>query len=180
MPVEKEIEVKILGINVPEIIEKIEQLGGKKVFEGNLHTMYFDFPQETTSLKNHHRSLRIRNTGDSIKMTLKEFQDDNTIAAEALEHTVSIDDLPMMQAILEKLGLEVVKVRPKHRISYRIPNTDIAFDIDTLPGIPTYMEVEVPDEYVLEKIVMALGYTMEDTKTLTQTEVEDYYNKPRT
>lgn len=41
----KEIEVKILEINVEETIKKIEQAGGLKTYEGKVITTYYDSPK---------------------------------------------------------------------------------------------------------------------------------------
>ena len=60
----------------------------------------------------------------------------------------------------------------KKRISYVLNNHEI--DIDTWPGIPTYMEIEGESEEDINGILNLLGYSMKDTISCT---VDEVYKK---
>ena len=50
-------------------------------------------------------------------------------------------------------------------------------DIDTWPGIPTYVEVEGKSEEDLENILSKLGYSMKDTVSCTADDIYRKYGK---
>lgn len=41
-------EIKILEISTQEVIETLVSLGAKKTFEGIVHDVYYDFPDDDT------------------------------------------------------------------------------------------------------------------------------------
>ena len=81
-------------------------------------------------------------------------------------------EVPSMQEtnqLLEALGYAYRSYQEKKRTTYLLEGHEI--DIDTWPGIPTYMELEGTDEEDLSKILALLGYTMADTISCTSDQV---------
>lgn len=75
------------------------------------------------------------------------------------------------------MGFQELSGVEKTRTSYVLGAVHV--DIDTLPGIPTFLEVEAPDQSTLESIVVLLGFTMRDAKPWTGKEVRDHYNRQK-
>src|SRR3989344_4811725 len=66
----QEIEVKILEVDKIRIIQKLEQLGAVKNFDGEINAFYFDFPDQRLTADN--KLLRVRTKGEeSIELTFK-------------------------------------------------------------------------------------------------------------
>ena len=85
----KEIEVKILEIDVEEIEKKLKKMEAEKVFEGEVVSIYFDFPDKL--LEREGKILRLRQKGDKVILTYKELisKDEAKIMDE---YELTIDD----------------------------------------------------------------------------------------
>ena len=169
----QEHEVKVLDVNVADTIRKLEAIGAKKVFEGELSAYYFDFSDKRLSEKD--KSLRLRKKGSLIEITYKESLGKTRMKAMD-EHECHADDFETMRRIFNGIGLEEYKRTTKHRISYQFG--DLKFELDTYPGIPTFLEFEAPSESRLEHAVRLMGYDMDrDTKPWSGKRVLEHYGK---
>ena len=65
----KEIEIKILDINPEKIRKKLLELGAEKVFDGEVHVISFDLPDERLNKAGQH--LRVRKVGKQVELCLK-------------------------------------------------------------------------------------------------------------
>jgi len=168
----QEIEVKILDINTQEITKKLLSYGAKKMFEGDMNITFFDF--EDHRLKKEEKILRLRNEGtDHVLCTKGKIKKGKTKSAEETE--TKVEDPEATIQLLESIGLQKQKQIKKHRIHFKLDN--IHFEIDTLEGIPTFLEIEAPDEKSIEYWVQKLGFTMEMAKPWTGGDVMKYYAK---
>jgi len=168
----KEIEVKILEINVEEIEEKLREIGAKKVFEGELVSIYFDF--ESRSLEREGKVLRLRQKGDTVILTYKELisQDEAKIMDE---YELAVDELEPMKRIFEGIGLFPLYEFNKHRTTYKL--SQINFEIDKYPDIPAFLEIETSDLNTLNGIISEFGFSSEEVKSYSIKDVLEYYNK---
>jgi len=166
-----EVEVKILEVNKEEIVKKILDMGGEKIFEGNIVGIFFD---KENKLKNSGRLLRLRKEGGKIELTYKEkISKDQTKIFEETE--VEVDDFEKTKKIFESLGFKPGKKYPKHRESYKIENTRIEFD--TFPEVPTFLEIESEDEKSVLEMAEKLGFKKEQLKSWTGKQVLEHYNQ---
>ena len=168
----QEVEVKILGINKSELISKLVQLGAKKVFEGEMEICYFDF--EDASLRKAGKIVRLRTKGERAELTLKEKVSKEKMKVNN-EFETLVDSFDAAKKILEKIGLKEGGQMKKHRISYSLE--DAHFELDTLPKIPTYLEIEAHSLERVEFFVKKLGFSMSEAKPWTQQEVMKHYSK---
>ncbi len=245
-----ELEVKVLCINETEIINKIENLGGKFVEKSNQYLYTYDLPtiygrfidiltqlnnpesemkkevsisklkllffeidnllteenkaelesiikiNNLTSLlekdnlieilnekeiinfleKFHNNSkkwIRLRKTNKKTTLTVKHILADNdTSLQQMMETEIEVPSIKEANDFLQALGYSHKSYQEKRRISYVLDNHEI--DIDTWPGIPTYMEIEGESEEDLNKILNLLGYSIKDTVSCT---VDEIYKK---
>lgn len=169
----KEIEVKILEIDLEYITKKLDKLGAVKMFEGNITASYFDFPGQTLTLKN--TFLRLRNKKGLYELTFKyKLGKEEAKIMEEYEINFTNNEAAMRE-ILRGLGLIEVKQTQKHRISYAL--NGVHFELDSMPGIPTFLEIETTSLDKIKEIVLKLGYSMSDTKPWSGREVQEYYFK---
>lgn len=158
----KELEVKILNIDLEEMGKKLKKLGATLIDKEFQTNTLID--SEEKFIENKLDSyLRIRETrsiiDDSIKFTLtmKENIDREKIR-ENLETNIDISNREAMIYLLDKLGYGVREVGYKERTSYLLEG--VRFDLDkwdkaTYPD--PYMEIELNDENELEEIVKLLN-----------------------
>ena len=165
----KEIELKVLNINLEELTEKLLKLGAKKISEGLVKEKYFDF--EDKSIFNNNAAFRLREINNRIELTykLKNIRKNFKISEET---EVIVSDFSIMTEILEKLGLKCIKDREKKRVSFLL--NGIKAEIDQYPKIPPYLELE-GTEVGIQKVLDLLGYELTNTNTMTSTEVLKSY-----
>jgi adenylate cyclase class 2 len=155
----KEIEVKILEIDVADIKKKLEGLGAKIIFDGTLKNIYFD--TEDNSLENNGCVMRLRFDGEKAILTHKDKITHGTVKV-ADETELTVEDFDNMHKILERIGFKEKFTYSKKRISYGLEG--VHFELDSIEGIPTFLEIESEDEEVIKKYVELLGFKQSDAK----------------
>ncbi len=171
----KEIEVKILEIDVEETVRKIEQLGGVKTYDGEVITTYYDSQNKLqNNLDYQGRVLRLRRKDDRTEITYKEKLSDGQFKSMN-EFETTIGDFKTMDTILWGIGFKPYRELTKRRISYSIG--DVHFDIDTYNEFPTFLEIEAKTGNLVEEWVLKLGYTMNEAKPWTTRDVFKHYGK---
>lgn len=167
----KEIEVKILEIDVAETIRKIQEFGGVKTYEGEVITTYYD---SRNRLDRQGRVLRLRRKDDRIEVTFKE-KISQTGFKSMNEFETTVGDYKTMDTILKGIGFEPCRELTKRRTSYSIG--DVHFDIDTYNEFPTFLEIEAKTGDLVKEWVLKLGYTMNDARPWTTKDVFKHYGK---
>jgi len=169
----KEVEIKILEIDKKEIIDKLKKAGAKKIFEGDVENIFYDF--ENKRLFSQGKKLRLRKLGDRFQLTFKG-KKEKGVAKIRDEYEVYFDDDTPIKKILEELGLrEINRYCVKHRISFVIE--DVRFEIDDFKKIPAYLEIEGPSVKKIKKYVKKLGFSMDDIKSYSSRDVFNHYGK---
>lgn len=151
---QREIEVKVLGIVPKEIEEKLISLGAEKI-NREMQKNYTFVPQTGDFEKGY---LRIRESivddkKAPIELTFKEVKNDEEVRINN-EFTVHIDSVSMMTSILEKMGVKLKYKGEKERISYRYKGQRFDIDIwdkDTYPY--PYMEIEFTNQSKIDEIL---------------------------
>jgi predicted adenylyl cyclase CyaB len=134
----KEIEVKIRNIDKKKIIEKVLNLGAKKVFSGRIIDYRFDTVQRDLSQKG--KALRIRKKGKNIYLNLKGKKKTYENVINRREIGVRISNFKVMQRILNELGLIKIFELDKIRTEFKLEN--MKFDIDEYVGLDPILEIE--------------------------------------
>lgn len=147
-----------------KVKDKLQELGAEKKFEGEVKSIYYILDDK--------RLLRLRKKNKDNVITFKKLVDsEKTKSAE--EYETRVEDFETCRKIFSELGYSE-KVDEKHRISYSLDNVSI--EIDSLPGIPPFLEIEAETYKELEKIVEQLEFKMEETKPWSGKDVSEYYN----
>lgn len=167
----EEIEVKVIEINKEETIKKLIELGAKKVFEGDLYAVSYDF--EDDRLAKDHAFIRLRKKGDKAFLTYKKkINQDYAKSMKELETEVS--DFDEMQNILLATGLKAAKdLGSKKRTTFQLGK--VLFEIDEYEKVPTYMEIEAPSLDLIHEFVEKLGIDKSKVKNWTGKELMEHY-----
>ncbi len=167
---QNEIEIKILEINKKEITNRLKKIGAKKILDARLKVYFFDFPDKRLTLK--HSAIRVRQEGEKVKINIKKNIVQKKVK-QADEYETEVQDFDTMAKILKLIGLEVISEQEKDRISYTWKG--IAFDIDTYPGIPTFIEIEANSVGKLRQGLKAIGKTLNESNTMTGKQLLSHY-----
>lgn len=161
-----EFEVKILEIDVDEIISKLNWLGAKKNGEKLQKRFVYDFtPKKNNSW------VRLRTDGQNTTLTIKEIENDKIGGTKEIE--ISVDDFEKTNLFLEKLGYFHKGYQENKRISYILNNVEI--EIDFWPQIPPYLEIEGKSVEDVERIIKLLGFELSQTTSINTIKVYKKY-----
>jgi len=169
----REVEVTILEINVEATRKKLLDLGAKKVFDGDMSYFAFDFPDNRLNKKG--ELLRIRKVGNKTEITHKSKKENVEGFKIKKEIETQVKDFEVICEIFEKCGMKIIHQGQKKRESYKLGSTN--FEIDFVPGIPAFLEIETQDEKEIQKAVTMLDFNMKQTTAMTGKEIEEYYKK---
>jgi predicted adenylyl cyclase CyaB len=170
----KEIEIKILDIDYASIVKNLISLGAKKIFDGQVQTIFFDFPDHR--IKKAKDLLRLRRVGNSSFITLKKYVPDKT-AKVRKEYEIEISDFSVAEEILKGLGCFPELSVKKHRESYQLNQVHFELDkhLDEYNYIPWFLEIETKDKETLSAYIHKLGFTKDQCKSWSFFEVADHY-----
>ncbi len=176
---EREIEVKLLGIDGRELEKKIKDLGG--VFLGqedqeniNIWSSKNYWPQDQGYL----RLRTIKKEGATEREFTFKKQVSNQGVRDNYEYTTHIDEPEALIEILKCVGFDCFDKGLKQRRSYSYK--DCRFDFDqwderTYPK--PYVEIEAPSQEVLYQVIHALEIPEESVSTLSIAELKKLWKK---
>lgn len=154
----KEVEVKIRNIDKKDILDKIEKLGGKKIFSGKVIDYRFDTPDRDLSRQG--KALRIRQKGKYIYLNLKGKKKSVENITGRDEIGVKLSNFKTMHRILNELGYIKIFELNKFRTEYRL--NDITFDLDEYVGLDPILEIESDSYEKVENFINKLEIEPED------------------
>ena len=151
-------EIKILEIDHEEVVKTLEGMWAEKTFEGFIHDIYYDFPDDDThKMEANGRMFRLRRKGEdhiyTIKNKRKKIKKKEGVVAKD-EHETPISNIESFSKVLEKYGMTKTREKKKYRISYQLKGME--FDIDFYEGIPEFLEIEGPDGDTIQEWVKKL------------------------
>lgn len=166
----RELEVKILNIDMEKMEKKIIELNGELIGkEVQVNTLIDTLDKKLE--KTHNAYMRIREVKDlinntrKIKFTLKKSISNNEIR-DNLETTTEISDKQALIKILNTMGYFVYQEGIKERRSYRLENSRIDLDTWDKKTYPfPYMEIEVKNKLDLNRVIELLDIPEENIST---------------
>lgn len=171
-----ELEVKVLEVDVPSVIARLEKMGAKKVFDDDVYALKYDSKFRPITKD---EVLRLRKIGKEVEFTYKKKIAGDGIKAND-ETEVFVDSFDNMNKILEVLGFTVKQRVDKRRVTYKLGKEKCEFDTIIFPiQCPTYLELEAGTPERLQEMIGQLGYTMKDTVDWSEAKVVEYYSKFR-
>jgi predicted adenylyl cyclase CyaB len=174
----REAEIKILGIERAEIETKLLSLGAKKVFDGEIHALYYD--DAAGSVGRRKGTLRLRKEGKKAVLTYKSHVGDRAVKIRE-ETEVRVSGFDETKSILESLGFSVWLEMEKHRTSYTLQGA--RFEFDKYSGaygyIPEFLEIEGPDAKTVHDLALLLGFARKDCKPWDAVRLAEYYARRR-
>jgi len=170
----KELELKFLEIDKDVLIQKLESVGARLTVDDVLKTIYFDYPDHR--IRDSREVFRIRTFGDKVELGRKinpRFEDECKVFDEI---EVYVSDFDEAVELVESLGFIRGLHFEKHRTEYVLPDGS-KFEIDTFPGVPTFLEVEAIDWNRIQELIEEFGLEdYEQTNLIGQELLKQKYN----
>lgn len=168
----REIEAKVLEINRKEIEKKLKNVGAKKHGTIKMKAAYFDFP--AGSLKKQGKVVRLRLEGKDAVFCLKCRKAKSKLKnMEELE--TKVENFNETKKMLLGLGLLQEREFSKTRTSYKLGKASI--ELDKMPGIPLFLEIEAPSEKLVIQTAKKLGFTQQQLLPWNVFDVLRHYKK---
>ena len=146
----KEIEAKFLEINIKDIRKKIKDAGGKRIHPMMIYERYVFL----LSAKTKKGYARVRKENKSVTMTIKTYDEKSKYANES---EIEINStLEQGRDFLLAAGFNLKAYQQTMREKWIMDGCS-EIVIDSIPGIPTYVEIECPSEANVKKAAKLLG-----------------------
>ena len=160
-----EYEIRVLEIDVPLMIKKLEELGATKVGEWSQRRFVYD-----TKPKHDSKWFRLRTNGEVTTLTYKNVEKNAIDGTKELE--IEVSDFDKTNELLELMGYVNRGYQENKRIRYMLNGVEI--DIDSWPMIPTYMEIEGSSKEEVENTLKLLSV---DEDKITTLNCDDIYRQ---
>ena len=158
-----EYEVRVLEINVDELVKKLEKLGAKKVGDWKQRRYAYDLGEYSKN-----RWIRLRTNGEETTITYKEILNGEIDGTHEIEF--KINDFDTANEFFQKIGFTNGRYQENHRIRYVL--NDVELDIDTWHMIPTYLEIEGKNKKDVYDMIKLLEL---ENEKITTSDVAEVY-----
>lgn len=135
-----EIEIQLAFKDKEELKKKLESLGAKLTRQEIIEDNYFS--QESKSLKDAKRFLRIRKKGDFSEITYKGEVESTGDIEKRIELNCEIKDSNAMNQILDNLNFNNIRKNKSTRDYYEFEDLEIVIVDIIQPVILQHMEIE--------------------------------------
>ena len=149
----REIEVRFLDIDKNALIKKLRSEDAQDLGEDLLKEIIF-YDKDLDWQRKVKKFVRLRKTKGKVFMTFKHQEQDNAIGVKEIEFEV--EDFNKAKDFLEAIGLVAFREQEKKRHTFTLDG--VIIDIDTWPSVPTYVELEGPDEESLKTVARRLEF----------------------
>jgi adenylate cyclase, class 2 len=153
-----EIEAKFLNVDFDEIRTKLTDLGAS--LEQPMRLMrraIVDLPNPSPGS---FAFLRVRDEGDKVTMTYKQFDDENLAVTGAQEIEVIVSDFEKTVQLLEHSGLKYKSYQETKRETWCLDDVEIV--LDEWPWLNPYIEIEGISEQHIKETARQLGFEWKD------------------
>ncbi|WP_194191141.1 class IV adenylate cyclase [Clostridium chrysemydis] len=177
----KELETRVIDIDVDDIRNKLKNLGAKLVkSEDQINDLYDFSDMRLRKVKGYARIRTVfdkLNNKEVIYLTTKKMLSQGTFKEMEEYETIALDKA-MAEGIYKSLGLNLTESIKKYRESYRLNHSLIEIDINDKAFCPfPYIEIETSSVENLEETLKLLGYTLKDTTSKTIYELIAQYKE---
>lgn len=170
----EEIEVKFLEIDHEELEAKLMSLGAQKTGEYFYKVKAYDYPDKRLGKEN--AWVRLRGDGTHVTLCYKQrlgLSDNRLKDSGMKEVEVTVDDFEKTDQILASIGLVEKFVEDKRRTRYIFDGVEI--DLDEVPLLPPYLELEGGSWEALEKVSDLLGLDWEKHSRCSTMQMYEHY-----
>lgn len=150
-----EFEVKFVNVNHDNMRIKLNNVGAKLTQPMRLMRRAII---ENELLKSRDAFLRVRDEGDKITLTYKQFS--NLSIDGAKEHEIVVSDFQETVDLLAAAGLPHRSIQESKRETWTFDGAEIV--LDEWPWLNPYIEIEAESEEAVKKASNALGFSWDE------------------
>ncbi|WP_250001533.1 class IV adenylate cyclase [Actinoplanes sp. M2I2] len=149
---EIEFEARFLAVDTDAVRDRVAAQGGVCVMD---RTLMRRIVFKNDDIAERGGWLRLRDEGRRVTMTYKQTTSDTSAIDTTLEAEIHVNDFGAAKSLLEAMGFQALRYQENYREEWKLG--EVTLDLDTWPGLPTFLEVEGPDEASVRAAAVALG-----------------------
>ena len=146
-----EIEVKFLNVDIDAMRQKLKDADATLEHPMRLMKRALIETEETS---NRNGYLRVRDEGDKITATYKQFKENSLTGAQ--EREIIVSDFDETLAIFGEFGLDYHTFQESKRETWKYGKVEVV--IDEWPWIQPYIEIEADSEDAVRNAAKELGF----------------------
>ncbi len=147
-----EYEARFLDIDPSTITARLSACGGRQVMPRTLMRRIV-FVKDDIDARG--GWLRLRQQGERTFLTYKQVAHDGPSSIDSiLEAETEVVDFQNTRTLLEAMGYTAKRYQENYREEWKLDG--VTYDIDTWPGLPTYLEIEGTNEQAVHQAAVAL------------------------
>ena len=150
-----EIEAKFVNTDHDAVRENLKALGA--TLEQPMRDMR-RVTIDNASMKAKDAFLRVRDQGDKVTMTYKQYDELSVDGTKEIE--VEVSDFEKTVAMLAEVGLVHGSYQETKRETWRLGSTEIVLDV--WPWLDPYIEIEGESEEAVRQVAADLGFDWDD------------------
>lgn len=147
-----EFEARFLAIDTDAVRNKLAAQGGVCVMP---RTLMRRIVFKNDDIAERGGWLRLRDEGRRITMTYKQTTGDTSAIDTTLEAEIQVNDFQAAKTMLEAMGFKALRYQENYREEWKLGA--VTLDLDTWPGLSTFLEIEGPGEEAVHTTAKALG-----------------------
>ncbi|GII22835.1 class IV adenylate cyclase [Planosporangium mesophilum] len=152
-----EFEARFLAVNVAAVLDKLKARSAVCTMP---RTLMRRIVFSNDDIQARRGWLRLRDQGDKTVLTYKQVVADTAAIDSILEAEVQVGDFDATRVLLEAMGFTAQRYQENYREEWHLDG--VTFDLDTWPDLPTFLEVEGPDEAAVHNAAEGLGLAFEE------------------
>jgi adenylate cyclase class 2 len=150
-----EYEARFLAIDTHKVATALRTLGAELHQE---RTLMRRVVFKNNDIAQHNGWLRLRDEGRHVTLTYKQATAPQATIDSTLEAEITVSSFEDTYRLLTAVHFTALHVQENYREEWRLG--ELRFDLDTWPGLPTFLEIEGPDAMAVQRAAHQLGLTM--------------------
>lgn len=157
MSLQTEFEIKFFVTDRDTLISKLLLAGAQQIYPQKLMRRVNIDPIAGYTGK---KRARVRDEGDKITCTFKSVGEDTSRIDCVQEVEVTLSNFDDMIAIFKWLGVDYKNYQEtkREKRSLQTPEGEIELCLDIRPGVPEFIEIEWPNQAIVEHTAQAFGF----------------------
>lgn len=150
-----EYEARFLEVDVTAVLDKLNAESAVRVMP---RTLMRRIVFKNGDIERRGGWLRLRDEGHQVTLTYKQTTGGPSAVDTTLEAEIVVSDFELTKNLLEAMGFDALRYQENYREEWKLG--EVTLDVDTWPDLPTFLEVEGPDEQSVHDAANMLGLSL--------------------
>lgn len=150
-----EYEARFLDVDVTALLDKLNAETAMRLMP---RTLMRRIVFKNSDIEGRGGWLRLRDEGHRVTLTYKQTTGGPSAIDTTLEAEIVVSDFELTKNLLEAMGFTALRYQENYREEWKFG--EVTLDLDTWPDLPTFLEIEGPDEESVRDAATNLGLSL--------------------